>query len=301
MTEQIFLCSYIDDTPIVTKLYQRLQADGFNIWWSEEDLLPGHDPQFIVSQAVRQSRAILICLSPTAQLNTGDFWQIFNWALDEAKKQPDGSIFIIPIRLYNSELPQRLSNIAPLDYFGDPTSQERQYQKLLKALNLKMSPHATPKPTTPVTPSQQRPVVPPAQTNINTGGGAYIAGNINNSGGVTVFGGQVGSINYANNSPAQPVPANLDFAKLTKLAELLLACPSLSNPSSRANVVNQLPAQIRQSINYSPQATARQELLNIIQTCHNFPAGFPALLDIIRFYDNGTIAFQALERFLNGG
>jgi hypothetical protein len=54
--------------------------------------------------------------------------------LDVADEKPEGSIFLIPVRLEVCELPERLRRWQRVDYFS-PNG----YQKLLGALALKSS------------------------------------------------------------------------------------------------------------------------------------------------------------------
>jgi ATP-dependent Clp protease ATP-binding subunit ClpA len=60
---RVFLCHSSADKPAVRELYQRLRADGFEPWLVEENLLPGQDWQREIPRAVRQSDAVIACLS----------------------------------------------------------------------------------------------------------------------------------------------------------------------------------------------------------------------------------------------
>jgi len=60
---KVFLCHSSGDKPAVRDLYKRLQADGFDPWLDEEDLLPGQDWQREIPKAVRSAEAIIVCLS----------------------------------------------------------------------------------------------------------------------------------------------------------------------------------------------------------------------------------------------
>lgn len=57
-----------------------------------------------------------------------------------------------------------------------------------------------------VTAQQAKEQLQPANTNINTGGGANINGNVTNSGGVNIYGGQVGNIFIVQEKDVPPNP-----------------------------------------------------------------------------------------------
>jgi hypothetical protein len=67
----------------------------------------------------------------------GFFHKELNLALDTAEEKPEGTIFIIPIRLDICEVPQRLSQYQYVDYFGDDTKMERVYANLLTSLRMR--------------------------------------------------------------------------------------------------------------------------------------------------------------------
>jgi len=58
-------------------------------------------------------------------------------ALDTAEEKPEGTIFIIPIRLDICDVPVRLSQYQYVDFFGDNLKKERAYQYLLASLKLR--------------------------------------------------------------------------------------------------------------------------------------------------------------------
>lgn len=105
---RIFLCHASDDKPAVRSLYRRLKDDGFEPWLDEEDLLPGEDWNMEISRAVRHSDMIIICLSGAAVVKRGYVQKEIKQALDVADEQPEGTIFIIPLKLEECEAPERL-------------------------------------------------------------------------------------------------------------------------------------------------------------------------------------------------
>jgi hypothetical protein len=92
----------------VRRLYRRLKEDGFEPWLDEEDLLPGQDWDLEISGAVRHSDMIIVCLSRAAVVKRGYVQKEIKQALDVADEQPEGTIFIIPLKLEECEAPERL-------------------------------------------------------------------------------------------------------------------------------------------------------------------------------------------------
>jgi formylglycine-generating enzyme required for sulfatase activity len=126
---KVFLCHAAGDKPAVRELYHRLRGAGFDPWLDEENLLPGQDWQLEIPQAVRSSDAVLICLSRRAVTKAGYVQKEIRYALDVADEQPEGAIFLIPLRLEECEVPQRLRRWQWVDFF-----QEEGYERLLRAL-----------------------------------------------------------------------------------------------------------------------------------------------------------------------
>jgi TIR domain/Effector-associated domain 2 len=93
------------------------------------------------------------------------------------------------------------------------------------------------------------------------------------------------------------IPKVLSFGEKKALIERLLACPSLSNPASRETVIGSLPPQIANNIARSPQALT--DISNLLTTCLNYPEGLAKLIEILDFFEQGSLPFQELHRYLN--
>jgi len=126
---KVFLCHASGDKPAVRDLYRRLRSDGIAPWLDEEDLLPGQDWQLEIPKAVRSSDAVIICLSSRAITKAGYVQKEIKDALDVADEQPEGAIFLIPLRLEECEAPERLRRWQWVDLF-----RETGYERLLRAL-----------------------------------------------------------------------------------------------------------------------------------------------------------------------
>lgn len=127
---RVFLCHASGDKPFVRNLYARLHADGFAPWLDEEDLLPGKRWQEEIPSAVRASDVVVVCLSQKSVSKEGYLQREIRYALDEEEEKPEGTIFIIPVRIEEIAVPTHLSKWQWADLFRNGG-----YEKLIAALN----------------------------------------------------------------------------------------------------------------------------------------------------------------------
>ena len=103
---KVFLCHSSEDKVEVRKICNWLHNENFEPWLDEEQLIAGQDWRLEIKKAVCSSDAIIVCLSRNSVNNKGYFYKEMKESLDIAAEQPEGSIFIIPIRLENCIIPQ---------------------------------------------------------------------------------------------------------------------------------------------------------------------------------------------------
>lgn len=126
---KVFLCHGSEDKAVVRELYAKLRSYGITPWLDEEDILPGQDWDGEIRRAVRASDAILVCLSSTSAGKSGYLQKEIRFALDVADEKPDGAIFIIPVRIEECDIPERLRRWQWVNYY-DPQG----FDKLIRAL-----------------------------------------------------------------------------------------------------------------------------------------------------------------------
>jgi formylglycine-generating enzyme required for sulfatase activity len=114
---KVFLCHASDDKPVVRDLYHFLRQNGIDAWLDEEKLLPGQDRHVEIPKALKNSDAILVCLSKNATTKEGYAQKEIEYALNVADEKPKGTIFVIPVRLEECNLPDRLSQWQWVDLF----------------------------------------------------------------------------------------------------------------------------------------------------------------------------------------
>jgi len=131
---KVFLCHASDDKPSVRLLYERLCAENIDPWIDEENLLPGQYWEQEIPKAVRNSDAVIVCLSQASINKRGYIQKEIKYALDLADEQPEGVIFLIPLRLQNCDVTQRLQPLQWVDYFH-----EKGHERLMRALRARAS------------------------------------------------------------------------------------------------------------------------------------------------------------------
>jgi uncharacterized protein (TIGR00288 family) len=129
-TLRVFLCHSRHDKTRVRELYTFLKQQlGIQPWLDKEDLLPGQDWELEITKAVRSSHSVIVCLSKRAIDSAGYVHKEIRFALDVADYQPEGAVFLIPVKFEECEVPERLRRYHWVDLF-EPTG----YAFLLRAL-----------------------------------------------------------------------------------------------------------------------------------------------------------------------
>lgn len=132
---QVFLCHTSSDKPAVRALYRRLKADGIAAWLDEEDLDPGDDWQLVIPKTVRHSDVVIVCLSSKSVNKEGYVQKEIAFALDTANEKPEGMIYLIPAKLEECEMPERLKRWQWVDLtFNGNSFEQRNYDKLMRSL-----------------------------------------------------------------------------------------------------------------------------------------------------------------------
>jgi hypothetical protein len=129
---RVFLCHAFADKPQVRVLFKRLQADGFEPWLDETKLLPGYQWKHEIIKALSDSDAVLVCLTRQSVSKTGFVQREISAAIDLAEERPEGTVYLIPVRLEHCDVPLRLQRWQWVDFFE--TEGYEVLRKSLKAL-----------------------------------------------------------------------------------------------------------------------------------------------------------------------
>lgn len=220
----IFLSHASEDKAKVRNLCKRLREDGFDPWLDVERLLPGQDWNLEIEKALRASDAILLCFSSLSVVKEGYIQREYKRAMRYLEEKPEGTIFVIPVRLDDCELPQFIREIQWVDYPAD-------YDRLVMSLRVRAGapaePGNTPKPKA-KTPTSRRTPSKPASGNIfNVDGGIHIAGNM-------IAGDQT---NYYQNQQTINISSRTEFMdelqKLREEIEQLKSQPNIDRSAVR--------------------------------------------------------------------
>lgn len=124
-----FLCHATEDKPVVRELYRKLKENGVEPWLDEEDLVGGSNWKYEISKALGLTHVVIICLSSKSVTKAGYVQTEIKKVLDLALQQPEGAIFLIPLRLENSRVPDQLCEWQRVDLF-----EAKGFEKLMRAL-----------------------------------------------------------------------------------------------------------------------------------------------------------------------
>lgn len=112
---QIFLSYAYEDREKVIEIARELSKAGYQSWMDVQNLLPGQDWEIVIRKALEESKFILLFLSKNSIRKEGYLQKEIKSALRLAENKPEGTIFIIPIRLEPIEIPSYLKHIQVLD------------------------------------------------------------------------------------------------------------------------------------------------------------------------------------------
>lgn len=133
---KVFLSYASQDKPVVRELSGRLAGEGWiDPWVDEKKLLPGQDWRTKIEEAVETSDIVVICLSSNSITKEGFVQKELRYAREISFEKPDGTLFLIPLRLDDCTVPRGLRFYQWGDYFGE--EKEETYSALLESLKLR--------------------------------------------------------------------------------------------------------------------------------------------------------------------
>ena len=105
MAAKIFLAHASEDKAQIRTLYADLKARGFDPWLDEIDLVPGQIWKVEIPKAIGRAGVFLACLSSRSVGKVGFVQNEFRIALSALGARPSGTIFLIPVRLDECDIP----------------------------------------------------------------------------------------------------------------------------------------------------------------------------------------------------
>ena len=133
---KVFLSYASQDEPAVREVYNALKLQAWiDPWLDKTKILPGQDWRLVIEKAVEQADVVIICLSSQLVNKEGFIQREIRYAYEVALEKPEATIFLIPLRLDDCDLPRGLRSFQRVDYFG--TGKNTAYSNLLDALKLR--------------------------------------------------------------------------------------------------------------------------------------------------------------------
>lgn len=116
---RLFLSYAREDRAEAEHLYRKLQKAGLNPWMDTKDILPGEQWQVSIQNAIRSSDFFLACLSRRSVGKRGWIQKEIKRALDTWEEMLDSDIYLIPVRLEDCDVPDRLRGFQWVDLYAD--------------------------------------------------------------------------------------------------------------------------------------------------------------------------------------
>lgn len=146
----VFLCYAREDFERVHALYLLLKGVGLRPWLDKYDITGGELWQQAIERAVKKADFFIASFSNASVRKIGFVQREYRLALDALAERPAASIFVIPIRLDDCELPDlsyagmRLSDLQWVDLFLKEPLTEEDIEPILKAIEVQSNWRRTP-------------------------------------------------------------------------------------------------------------------------------------------------------------
>ena|ERR1041385_3958635 len=106
----VFISYAKEDSEKVSRIHADLKASGYQPWMDVHDIAPGQDWKFALQRAISTCDAAIICLSTKSVSKTGYVQVEVKEFLEQRKRRPEGSIYLIPVRLEPCQIPSELAS-----------------------------------------------------------------------------------------------------------------------------------------------------------------------------------------------
>jgi hypothetical protein len=115
---RVFIAYAKEDSDAVERLYNTLDAYGFQPWMDTRRLLPGQNWPRAIESAIENSDFFVACFSQASVNKKGGFQAEIRYALDCARHMPLEEMFIVPVRLNECRVPRSIQReIQYIDLF----------------------------------------------------------------------------------------------------------------------------------------------------------------------------------------
>ena len=107
---KVFVTYVHEDARSVERLGRDLARHGFDPWIDRCKLLPGQNWPRAIEDALSVANFVIACFSTSSANKRGGFQAELRYALDCARRMPLDSVFLIPVRLDDCRVPQRVQD-----------------------------------------------------------------------------------------------------------------------------------------------------------------------------------------------
>jgi len=125
----VFLSYARPDASFIKDVYIKLSDAHVNVWMDTENILPGEEWELAIDTALKKSQLVLVFLSHNSVTRDRFLQKEINTAIEVWKEKAPGTIYLIPVRLEECPIHQRLSKFHWIDIFNDSG-----WSKLLKQI-----------------------------------------------------------------------------------------------------------------------------------------------------------------------
>ena len=117
---KVFISYAKEDIVLAYQIYNGLKDEGYGPWMDEGKLVGGQDWEVEITRAIEESNFLLACLSNHSVNKEGYFQKELKIGMDILDRQPEGRIYLIPVRLEDCQVPLKLKKRQWVDFFkGD--------------------------------------------------------------------------------------------------------------------------------------------------------------------------------------
>ena len=134
---KIFISYSKVDSVSADIIYNELLNRDFSPWLDEKNLLPGQEWAVEIKREIEKSDFCIILLSNKSVNKRGFFHKEICKALDVLETIPENCIYIIPLRLDDCKVPEKIKKYQWVDLFSDWNSG---IEKTVQAIYSQISP-----------------------------------------------------------------------------------------------------------------------------------------------------------------
>ncbi len=117
---KVFVAYVQEDGAAADRLFEGLEAWGFDPWLDRRKLMPGQNWPRSIEEAISTSDFFLACFSRQSVTKKGGFQAEIRYAFDCTQRIPLDEIFLIPARLDACPVPARIQReLQYIDLFPD--------------------------------------------------------------------------------------------------------------------------------------------------------------------------------------